>query len=144
MPLCQIHYFRWLPSSDGAYCYLSRLRDADTAIIFVHGFLGNAFDSWQHFPALVDQLSDGLNWWANCDLYFWNYRSAEQTINQSAFHLRDFLTPIIPLPNTRLLSLTGADPPTEQDFIRKASEYHRLILVGHSQGGVVIRQMIVD
>ena len=120
------------------------MRNTDTAIVFVHGFLGNAVDTWQHFPTLVDELSDGVNWWATCDLYFWNYPSAEQTINQSAFQFREFLKRIVPAPHTQLMSFASGARPTEQEYIRKPTEYERLILVGHSLGGVVIRQSIVD
>ena len=144
MRLCRIHYFRWLPNTDRAYCYLSRVRNTDTAIVFVHGFLGNCVDTWQHFPTLVDELGDGVSWWATCDLYFWNYPSAEQTINQSAFQLREFLKRIVPAPHTQLMSLASGTRPTDQEYIRKPSEYEHLILVGHSLGGVVIRQSIVD
>lgn len=144
MPLCQIHTFRWIPKNDRSYCCLSRVRQADTAIVFVHGFLGNGIDTWQHFPALVDELSEGVAWWANADLYFWTYPSAEQTVNQSAFQLREFLVQILPVPSTQLFALAGAPVPTDQEYLRQPAEYRHLVLVGHSQGGVVIRQLVVD
>jgi hypothetical protein len=121
MPLCSIHYFRWLPNTDRAFGYLSGLRDANTAVVFVHGFLGNSIDTWQHFPSLVDALSDGIGWWAKCDLYFWNYPSAEQTFNHSAFQLREFLKRIVPVPNLQLLSFTGAFSPADQEYIRQSA-----------------------
>lgn len=144
MPICQIHTFRWIPKNDRSYCCLSRVRQADTAIVFVHGFLGNGMDTWQHFPAIVDELSEGVAWWAKADLYFWTYASAEQTVNQSAFQLREFLGQILPVPSSQLFALAGAPLPTDQEYIRLPAAYRHLLLVGHSQGGVVIRQLVVD
>jgi len=127
-----------------SFCCLSRLRDADTAIVFVHGFLGNGMDTWRHFPTLVDDLGEGVAWWAKADLYFWTYRSAEQTINQSAFQLSEFLRTVLPQPNSRLFALAGAPVPTDQEYVRQPNVYRHLVLVGHSQGGVVVRQFILD
>jgi hypothetical protein len=113
--------------------------------VFVHGFLGSAVDTWQHFQTSIDEMQDGVSWWANCDLYFWQYDSAERSIGNSAFQLREFLKTIIPSPTPLLFILDIPGNPADLPWFRSDPvPYRSVVLVGHSEGGVVIRQAITD
>jgi pimeloyl-ACP methyl ester carboxylesterase len=117
---------------------------AKTAIVFVHGFggnlAGNPTGAWEDFPG-TSQLTPHFSQWASCDLYFFSYSSITKSIDDSADDLERFLKNIYPAPISFLEDMCN------RARIRKSEahvEYDQLILVGHSEGGVVIRACIAE
>ena len=103
--------------------------------MFVHGFNGKAVGSWKQFHA-AGQESD---WWRLSDMLFVGYKSKTDTIVGVANRLEAGLAQLFPdLPDEHLV---GRDcrvrDPAEQ-------LYKKLILVGHSLGGVIVRRMLMD
>ncbi len=148
MAFCQIHYWKPL-GSRGSYALLSRHNHTRTAVVFVHGFLGHAIDTWASFQTQIDQVNEGLSWWATSDLYFFQYPSTEDSISMTASSLLAFLQDYLPTPG---ISLCQQDARLGGDFaaslpepvaLRTISDYQELVLVGHSQGAVVLRQAIL-
>lgn len=97
---------------------------ADTAVVFVHGFLGNARTTWGCFAAVPADLRSRFPFWERCDLLFYSYRSVQQIV-PLANHLRQWLS-------RHLLAPDGK------------SKYDRVILVGHSTGAVLIRHVVLQ
>src|SRR3954469_25635338 len=60
------------------------------AIVFVHGFGGDAIGTWQQFPRLL-ALQDGCR---GHDLVFFGYDGLRSYAQNSAVQLRDFLRAI--------------------------------------------------
>src|SRR5437867_729255 len=102
MAFCQIHYSKPLAGQPGSRALLSRHNRTRTAVVFVHGYLGHAIDTWANFETEIDQLNEGLSWWATSDLYFLQYPSAETSLSNSASALLAFLQDYLPSPPTAL------------------------------------------
>jgi hypothetical protein len=105
----------------------------DTAIIFVHGFGGKPTSTWRDFQGLVDEYSPDYKWWATSDMFFYAYESLHTPIRHNADLLVGFVDSV--------WAGGWTEPPLERKYERK---YQDLILVGHSEGAVVIRRMILD
>jgi pimeloyl-ACP methyl ester carboxylesterase len=144
-----MHGKKSIASFPGSYAYLSGRSDAETAIVFVHGFMGDATGTWLDFQTLADQDIGRAEWWETCDLYFYSYQSFPSNVPVLAARFQQFLRKYFPNPEASDLTepsvdlrrLLGRDPVSPLEL---ASEYRRLVLVGHSLGGVIIRQAIVD
>jgi hypothetical protein len=142
---CHLHVP--IASFEGSYALLSSGQDAGTAIVFVHGFFGDAWTTWEEFQSLVDD-DHGGSLWPTADLYFYEYRAASNFIAKSAQDLLGFLEAVYPNPNHGLFwspphnrfGIVGTNPllSIRQPPIR----YRRLLLVGHSLGSPVLRQVI--
>jgi hypothetical protein len=113
--------------------------DADVAVVFVHGFLGGARSTWIDFHNLVDDLPAHERLWSKCNLFFFDYESRDQ-IAPLTESLRAFLR-------------RGAFDYIYQSVLPSSmklwawyttSLYKQLILVGHSTGAVIIRDLIVQ
>jgi pimeloyl-ACP methyl ester carboxylesterase len=103
----------------------------DTAIVFIHGFIGDYLETWKRFPYLV--LEDGaVN---HCDVICWGYPS-------------NLLRPFFRLPflGRRLPTLSEVANALRTDLMASeiARDYMDLVLVAHSMGGLVVQKMIVD
>ena len=96
--------------------------DATAALVFVHGFCGDAFDTWSEFQSLVDR-QPFVDAFASTDLFFYDYPCTRMTIAESAAQLNRFIEAVT---STRVVP---------HDSIR---------LIGHSTGAVVIRQLLLD
>ena len=105
------------------------------AVLFIHGFSGDAIDSWSHFHELLPQCPKC----AGRDLFFYGYDGLRAEMNASASIFRTFLD--------RLFGSTGQFlrdnlPPSIQ---RPANfRYDELVIVAHSLGAVVSRRALLD
>ncbi len=102
-------------------------------VVFVHGFGGNALETWLRFP-------DGGStrpWWGESDLLFAGYNSTEGRIKGFADELRHAIPAFYPKRRQELLQAGNAK-------LGEPADYGELVLVGHSLGGVVVRRAVCD
>lgn len=140
------HYLAHLDElASGAYGLISDNDNTDTAVIFVHGFLGDAEGTWLNFQEMIDSCQHRCPAWARCDAYFFSYRSFYDSISKSAEDLIDFLKMIYPKAPQSLC----AGSSLKSEILRSAltmrlpqRRYKGLILVGHSEGALVIRRAV--
>ncbi len=128
---------RLLKSVDGfykSYALESPYRPASNAIVFVHGFAGSPTGTWSHFHSMCEEYVPDYPWWKDADLFFYKYDSIRKAILYNASLFRTFLMRTLP-------AVPIAAPEFQPDTRWK---YQKLLLVGHSEGGVVIRQMVLD
>jgi pimeloyl-ACP methyl ester carboxylesterase len=112
-------------------------QSVERAVVFVHGFNGSARDTWTDFLSLVDEPGAG-EWWAASDLYFFDYQWASvfsQLINNT-LGLYKFIRATFPNPT----DLLGKENP----FRDRSFQYRELMLVGHSEGGLLLRKAILE
>ena len=105
------------------------------AVLFIHGFSGDAVNTWSDFHLLMPQ-SDKC---AGYDLFFYGYDGLRADMIASASLFRDFLDRLF-----ANASQTANDnlPPAAQ---RKADfGYDELVIVGHSLGAVLTRRALLD
>jgi hypothetical protein len=107
---------------------------ADTMVVFVHGLGGTPTGTWLDFHALVKICSTKYPWWETCDLFFYSYESLRTPIGVNAQTLGRFIDHIV-----------SNDATGSPRFPASSGAAHtRLIFVGHSEGAVVIRKLILD
>ena len=134
------HSYVMLAKHRKSFALLSEC-DPDTvgrATIFVHGFNGSADKTWTDFLSLVDKEEASSQWWERSDLYFLDYQWASvfsQPV-KNTLNLYSFIRQIFPRPSK---ALPAANPFRDANF-----QYHELVLVGHSQGGLLIRKAILE
>jgi pimeloyl-ACP methyl ester carboxylesterase len=104
-----------------------------TAIVFVHGFKGCCEKTWLQFQTLPDRLGD--SWWRTCDLVFYSYDSTGTQIWPNASLLDGFLRDLFPIPKWPKLGSNETGP---------FREYRSIVLVGHSEGAVLLRGAILE
>jgi pimeloyl-ACP methyl ester carboxylesterase len=127
-------------ASIGCKAFLSTNARVEVAIVFVHGFRGNPIGTWKDFPGIADIAAHSPQW-VSCDLYFFDYGDTVRSIDDSSDDLEEFLNKIYPRPIEGVVqSCDQARSRPERTPI----EYGQLILVGHSEGGVVIRACIAE
>jgi pimeloyl-ACP methyl ester carboxylesterase len=107
------------------------------AVVFVHGWGGSAGTTWNRFQELIDDDTepDVRSWWSAADLYFYGYESRRFSIAEQAAAFLKFLDSVFPNPS----SFFGTPANSKRDL-----DYAELYLVGHSLGGVVLREGILD
>jgi len=123
---------KYIPGYGKSYALLSSAPGADTAVIFVHGFGGKPTSTWRNFQGLVDEYSTEYPWWATSDMFFYAYESLHTPIRRNAELLGDFV---------QTVWHDGWRATNRRD---DNQNYKDLILAGHSEGGVVIRRLILD
>jgi pimeloyl-ACP methyl ester carboxylesterase len=110
-------------------------------IIFVHGFWGDSRSTWIDFQHLVDDFDGQSPLWSRCDLFFYCYRSRDQIASLAedfySFIKNDYqrLQFQAILPSSLRLS---------SQLSRGAVQYKQLVLVGHSAGAVIIREVVLQ
>lgn len=91
--------------------------------------------TWRQFPS----SGQSREWWRETDMLFVGYPSDSENIEATSFRLRTELARFFPaLPD----GLVG-----ERDASVRAegpTRYSQLIVVGHSQGGVVVRRALCE
>ena len=127
-----IHYLprTRLQLSGDSYALLSDSPCA-TAVVFVHGFWGHSEKTWRQFQTLPDKLDV---WWHSCDLFFYSYDSTGIQVWPNISRLNRFLHDVFPEPRWDSL---GSDP-------GPARSYRDIVLVGHSEGAVLIRGTVIE
>ena len=115
-----------------SYSLLSNASNVDTAIIFVHGFGGKPTSTWRDFHGLADEYSPEYPWWTTCDMFFYSYESVRTLIGNNAELLNNFV------------EFVWHDDWRGNDPAFPKRKYKELILVGHSEGGVLIRQLVLN
>jgi len=123
--------------NDSSIALLSREPPATRALVFVHGFAGDAAKTWVHFTEMIQGRSD---WWSHSDAYFVGYNSLRCDIRGAAIGLLTFLRSIAPFPPPALFEYErwGA----RGGFRDSQTKYEDLYLIGHSLGGVLVRQAV--
>jgi hypothetical protein len=119
---------KFIPGYGKSYALSSKAQGADTAVVFVHGFGGKPTSTWKDFHGLVDEYSGQYTWWATSDLFFFAYESLRTPIRHNATLLGDFIEDVW---HGRWDGSSSV-------------KYKDLILAGHSEGGVIIRRLILD
>jgi hypothetical protein len=145
-----VHDINSIGSSAGSYALVSRDPGTDTAVIFVHGFGGDPQTTWLEFPSLIDSCSGAYPWWNTCDVFFYKYPGSRTIpIAVSSHNLLTFLRATFPEPDQALFRFSTTDAklralfpsvPLRTDGFR----YRKLVLVGHSEGAVVIRRALIE
>jgi hypothetical protein len=128
------HEERRLTDPAGWVLYVSHSAPS-RLVVFVHGFAGNAVETWRTFP-------DGgrtQDWWRKSDMLFVGYDSKRDTITGTADRLRRRLDEFYPILPARWIE--------EGDVcVRLGGEtrYSHLTLVGHSLGAVIVRRSLCE
>lgn len=134
------HVWSEVPGFKKSIAYLSSANseDIDRAVVFVHGFSGDAKSTWADFLSLVEDKATS-RWWETADLYFLNYwwDSIFQRIPKNTNTFRRFLEYVFPKPPQELFEAAEMS-------LRPSFEYKELTLVGHSEGGLIVRKVILD
>ncbi len=103
---------------------------AEVLIIFIHGFGGKSTATWNNFPHYL--ISEDT--FQHCDIYFYGYDTFKGQAGDHAAELYDFIDlASTPLKNGFL--------PATLNLPERA--YKRILLVAHSLGAVLARQVQV-
>ncbi|MSV28099.1 MAG: alpha/beta fold hydrolase [Bryobacterales bacterium] len=113
--------------SEDAETWICRKPHGEGLAVFVHGFSGGALSTWNDFPNLLEQDGELLNY----DFCFWGYPSG-----------------VLHNPLVRLVWSDDPDLDTLGRGLRTlldntAERYKKIVLVGHSMGGLVIQLFIL-
>ncbi len=123
---------QYIPGYGKSYALLSKEKTVDTAVIFVHGFGGKPTSTWRNFQGMVDEYSTDYSWWSGSDLFFYAYDSLHTPILYNAELLGNFVDLVW---RNRW---QGTNSPNGN------LKYKDLIFAGHSEGGVIVRRLILD
>jgi pimeloyl-ACP methyl ester carboxylesterase len=104
-----------------------REENNEAAIIFVHGFGGNAEETWGRFPELV-RKSKAVNKW---DIYSLGYAT------KLRFDLIGIWEADPDIPKLALYLRTACTTPP-------LDRYKSLALIAHSMGGLVVQRALID
>ena len=139
------HYSWFASPFVNSFALLSDDSGVEGAVVFVHGFLGDPHDTFYAFQDMVMSHLTAATFWNKRDLFFFTYPSFRNGIETSARSLLDFLTLIFPKAPNSLTSMTrsGSVPASLQFLDLPARTYSGLVMVGHSEGGMVIRKAAV-
>jgi hypothetical protein len=112
--------------------------DVTRAVIFVHGFDGHARKTWTDFLSLIDDQYASA-WWESSDLFFYHYQwaSMARKVSRNKFDVLKFVNHVWPNPPNALFTAGGVS-------LRQDVKYGELFLVGHSEGGLLLRKIIID
>jgi pimeloyl-ACP methyl ester carboxylesterase len=107
------------------------------AILFVHGFLGKALETWYRFPMLLPDVASC----AGVDLYFYGFDTGSRSANVLATQLRELLKALLSPGIGRLIDVAEGT-----DTLRRgeAFRYERITIAAHSLGAVVVRRALLD
>jgi hypothetical protein len=135
---------RLLKSIDGfpkSYALIPTSALTRSAIVFVHGFAGSPTGTWCDFQGLSSRYAKEYPWWRDAALFFYSYDSMRSPIYYNAVRLRSFLEYIL---SVRVDFHHNANDPGPSMNDENPWKYENLLLVGHSEGAVVIRRMVLN
>ena len=146
------YYFRAYPDSFGL---LSPHTGVKTAVVFVHGFGGDACETWANFQLAVDDERVLGPKFTQIDLFFLGYQSVWERIGSSVDRLKGFIESLVEAPDDRHFAIPIAPlfvgDPNEDTIaasvgyaLPEKRAYERMVLVGHSEGGVVVRKVVLN
>jgi pimeloyl-ACP methyl ester carboxylesterase len=105
------------------------------ALLFIHGFSGDAITTWSDFHELLP----GCPKCAGHDLYFYGYDGLRADMTASASIFRGFLDRL--LANTKLFLADNLPPSAKRG---DEFAYDELVIVAHSLGAVISRRALID
>jgi pimeloyl-ACP methyl ester carboxylesterase len=116
---------------------LSATSGANAAVVFVHGWGGDAGGTWEDFQGNFRVLSEART----TDALFWGYPSRTPTVAFCAAKFREFLADLLDAPAPSILnpSLPPGAPPRDDGF-----RYSQITLCAHSMGAVIARRAMID
>jgi pimeloyl-ACP methyl ester carboxylesterase len=105
------------------------------AVLFIHGFTGDAINTWSDFHLLLPECSKC----SGRDLFFYGYDGLRADMNSSASIFRGFLDRLFGVTQQFLAENLPASAQRPASF-----EYEELVIVAHSLGAVVARRALLD
>lgn len=131
----RMHHLVAIPGYRESFGLFADAPVADTAVVFVHGFAGDSSTTWAQFESLMDAKASAYDWWAGYDAFFYKYPSINLPIAVNGHDLLKFIKTVFPSPDSSMLHDIRESPWVP---------YKNLVLVGHSEGAVVIRRALVE
>jgi hypothetical protein len=105
------------------------------AVLFIHGFSGDAITTWSNFHELLQECPKC----SGRDLFFYGYDGLRAEMNASASIFRGFLDRLFGSTNTFLKSNLPPSAQRPEDF-----GYDELVIAAHSLGAVISRRALLD
>jgi pimeloyl-ACP methyl ester carboxylesterase len=105
------------------------------AVLFIHGYSGDALDTWSDFHVLLP----GGTACRGRDLFFYGYDGLRAEMTASAALFRDFLARLFGRPAALVNESLPPEMQRQQGF-----EYHDVVIVAHSLGAVIARRALLD
>lgn len=145
------HHLTWtdhlIPNWElpGSYALISEDPGTDTAIVFFHGFLGDAHETWLNFQSMIDSQRSKYPEWDRSDLFFVQYSSFRKSISSIASIVLQVVDHLFPVPPPTLFEIDVMVEGVPENVIEMSlvkHEYKKLILVGHSEGGAALRRAV--
>lgn len=106
---------------------------AKICVVYVHGYGGRAVATWGEFPDIAMEQPE----FTDVDLVFLGYESRSRTASFSAGVLYQAISLLAEEASAVLRRVGGPDRP--DDFA-----YEKIILVGHSLGGALVRDVAMN
>jgi alpha-beta hydrolase superfamily lysophospholipase len=105
------------------------------AILFIHGFHGDAIKTWSDFHLLLPECEKCIGQ----DIYFYGYDGLRAEMTASAAMFRDFLDRLFIRTSTMINESLPSTAKRADDF-----SYDELVIVAHSLGAVIARRALLD
>jgi pimeloyl-ACP methyl ester carboxylesterase len=105
------------------------------ALLFIHGFSGDAVKTWSEFDALLQTCPA----FAARDIFFYGYDGLRAEMNASASIFRDFLDRMLVRGAALVSDSLPAGVERPYDFA-----YRECVIVAHSLGAVIARRALLD
>lgn len=109
-----------------------------TLVLFVHGFGGHPTQTWEGFPRAVRIEPE----FSDADVIFYAYKSVEKQAQYSSdqlFHAIDFITT-----NNQKVSNEEIENACGIKVNRPLVQYQKVVVIAHSLGGAIARQVAYD
>ena len=116
--------------STGQWC----VREPEALVIFIHGFTGAAESTWHEFPMQIRDRSE----FSESDVLFLGYNSTKGRAVPLARLLLQFIVELVKNPHE------VANRYIYYDVSRSYFQYKKILIIGHSLGGALIRQIAID
>lgn len=138
-----------LHAGQDSYALISLEEKVNKAVCFFHGFVGHPHKTWLDFQGLVDDIYQSDPWWIQSDLFFFGYESFHDHIATNSQEFLDFIRSIFPAPARNGVFNLGREMRGGVSVERELPDelvhgYKELVLVGHSEGGLVLRDCVLS